>query len=88
MFRRKPIKHFFERRAAGRFVPYAIAVMIYLAALVVTGAMGTAGAIFGPSALEFSPGHWLALAGLVPGVTLIAMATARTTVLRALARIP
>lgn len=44
--------------------------------------------IFGLSTLEFSPVHWLALAGLVPGVTLIAMISARIAVLRALARMP
>jgi cell division transport system permease protein len=44
--------------------------------------------IFGFSTFEFSPGHWLALIGLVPAVTLIAMATARITVMRALARMP
>ena len=33
MFRRKAINHLFERRTTGRFVPYVIAAMVYLAAL-------------------------------------------------------
>ncbi|MHA1536156.1 MAG: cell division protein FtsX [Alphaproteobacteria bacterium] len=44
--------------------------------------------VFGLGAAEFTPGHWLALIALVPGVTLIAMLSARVSVLRALRRMP
>lgn len=79
----------FERQAlryglAGGLVGLALAVLSLLGLGWLLGEIQ----IFGLSALEFSPGHWLALAALVPGVTLIAMATARITVLRALARMP
>jgi cell division transport system permease protein len=78
----------FERQAlrhglAGGLVGLALAVLTLLGLGRLLGEVQ----LFGLPALEFSPGHWLALAALVPGVTLIAMATARITVLRALARI-
>lgn len=78
----------FERQAlrhglAGGLVGLALAVLTLFGLGRLLGEIR----IFGLSALEFSPGHWLVLAALVPGVTLIAMATARITVLRALARI-
>ncbi len=77
----------FERQAlryglTGGLVGLALAVLTLLGLGRLLGEIQ----IFGLSTLEFSPGHWLALAALVPGVTLIAMATARVTVLRALAR--
>lgn len=77
----------FERQAlrhglAGGLVGLALAVLTLLALGRLLGEFR----IFGISELAFSPGHWLALAALVPGVTLIAMASARVAVMRALAR--
>lgn len=79
----------FERQAlrhglTGGLIGLALAVLTLLALGRLLGEVQ----LFGISAIAFGPGHWLALAALVPGVTLIAMASARITVLRALARMP
>ncbi len=79
----------FERQAlryglAGGLAGLALAVLTLLGLGRLLGEIP----IFGLSAFTFSLGHWLVLAGLVPGVTLIAMASARVTVRRALARMP
>jgi len=79
----------FERQALrhgllGGLVGLALAVLTLLG----LGRLLGDGQLFGLSALRFGPGHWLALAALVPGMTLIAMFTARVTVLRALKRMP
>jgi cell division transport system permease protein len=67
--------------------------MLTLLTLMVIGRAGAATALFGEHvrllpALELSPWHWLVLALLPLGAALIAMLTARITVLRALQRMP
>ena len=57
-----------------------------IASLLVMGTLFGGVELFGLNAVRFGALHWTALAALAPAAALIALITARLTVLRALAR--
>jgi len=79
----------FQRRALldglkGGIAGLAAAIVTLLAIGHVAGDIR----LFGLTQVRFEPLHWAALAGLVPAAAVIAMLTARVTVMRTLARLP